>query len=276
MGSLFSAISGSSKKAAKAQTRAAEQANNVAGQERDASIANYQPYLDSGKAANSELNTYLGLPSGDTTSADYGSLLKPFTGEDLTSTPGYQFQLQQGQQALDRKQASGGNYLSGAALKEGQRFAQDYAGTSFQAGYDRNAQDKSRVQNFLSSVAQLGQASAGNVANIRQNFSNAFGQNTIGAGNAQAAGIIGQSNAIGGTINTGLGLGMGIAGANGMLGSGVQNMLGAGTPSASSSSSGGAGLSSAAYAPLGSIFGSSGMGGAGAAGASEMLPLLFL
>jgi hypothetical protein len=279
MGSLFSAISGSSKKAAKAQTTAAEQANNVAGEERNASIANYQPYLDSGKAANSELNTYLGLPSGDTTSADYGSLLKPFTGEDLTSTPGYQFQLQQGQQALDRKQASGGNYLSGAALKEGQRFAQGLAGTSFQAGYDRNAQDKSRVQNFLSSVAQLGQASAGNVANIRQNFSNAFGQNTIGAGNAQAAGIIGQSNAIGGAINTGLGLGAGIAGANGMLGSGVQNMLGAGTPSSSSSApsyNSGSGLTASAYAAPGSIFGSplgsSGGGASSLSGIANMLP----
>jgi|GEM_PF-572511 len=274
MGSLFSAISGSSKKAAKAQQSAAAEANNVAQKEEAASVANYDPYLQSGSQAQSQLNTYLGLPAGDSTSANYGSLLTPFTGADLTSTPGYQFQLQQGQQALDRKQASGGNYLSGAALKEGQRFAQDYAGTSFQAGYDRNAQDKSRVQNFLSSVAQLGQASAGNVANIRQNFSNAFGQNTIGAGNAQAAGIMGQANAIGSSINSGLSLaGMG-AGANGMLGSGVQNMLGAGTPASSSSpSNGGAGLSSAAYAPLGSIFGG-GMGGG--AGASEMLPLLFL
>ena len=204
MGSLFSAISGSSKKAAHAQQTAAEQANNVAGQERDASIANFQPYLNSGVSAQGALNTGLGLAGGDTSSANYGGLTKPFTGADLANTPGYQFGLQQGNQAIDRKQASSGNYLSGAALKEGQRFAQDYAGQGFQAGYDRNAADKSRVQNFLSSVANLGQSSANSVGNIRQNFSNAFGQNTIGAGNAKAAGIMGQANAIGGSINDGL------------------------------------------------------------------------
>lgn len=203
MGSLFSAITGSSKKAAHAQQQAAVDANNVAGQERDASNANFQPYVDSGKAANASLSQQLGI-GGDSTASNYGSLLTPFTGADLANTPGYQFGLQQGNQAIDRKQASGGNYLSGAALKEGQRFAQDYAGQGFQAGYDRNAADKSRVQNFLTSVSQLGQNSANSVANVNQNFSNQFSANTIGAGNAAAAGIIGQSNAIGGAINDGL------------------------------------------------------------------------
>lgn len=274
MGDLFSAISGSSKKAAKKQAQAADSANTVAFEQMNAALDNFKPYLDSGTQANSELNTYLGLPSGDSTSANYGELLKPFTGDDLASTPGYQFGLQQGQQALDRKQASGGNYLSGAAVKEGQRFAQDYAGTKFQEGYDRDATDKSRVQNFLSSVASLGQNAANSVGTLRQNYSNAYGQNTIGKGNAQAAGIMGQANAIGGAINSGLSLGALGLGANGFLGGGVQNMLGAGSPS--SSPSGGAGLSSAAYAPLGSTFASPLRSGLGGAGAADMMPLLFL
>lgn len=265
MGSLFSAISGSSKKAARAQQTAAEQANNVAGEERNASIANFQPYLDSGVSAQNSLNTRLGLAGGDSSSADYGSLTKPFTGADLTSTPGYQFQLDQGNQAIDRKQASGGNYLSGAALKEGQRFAQNYAGTSFQAGYDRDAQNKSRVQNFLSSVAGLGQNSAGAVGNIRQNFSNAFGQNTVGAGNAKAAGIMGQANAWGGAIND---IGTGVLGAasGGMFGGGVQG----GTNTAlQNMSPKGAGLNPSSYLMGGSAPTSAG----GASSLMSSLPL---
>lgn len=93
-------------------------------------------------------------------SGEWGSLLREFTGEDVATDPGYQFGLDQGMQALDRGASARGNYLSGAALKAGQRYAQDYAGTKFNEAFNRDASTKSRVAGFLTNVANMGQNAA--------------------------------------------------------------------------------------------------------------------
>lgn len=60
-----------------------------------------------------------------------------FNPTDLQNDPGYQFQLQQGEQALNRAQAARGNYFSGEALKAAQDYGQGLAGTSFDAANNR-------------------------------------------------------------------------------------------------------------------------------------------
>jgi len=78
---------------------------------------------------------------------------------------------------------------------------------------------------------------------------------------------MGQANAIGSSINTGLGIaGMG-AGANGMLGSGVQNMLGAGSASSGAGSGAPSWLNPSSF-----LMNSGGFGGAASSAASS-LPL---
>lgn len=208
MGDLFSAFSGSSKKAAKKQVQAIDQANNILGQTRDASIAQLQPLANAGISGLDKLQMYMGLPgtSGEADSSNplFGSLLKPFTGQDLANTPGYQFGMDQGQLALQRQQAASGGLLSGAAMKAAERFGQDYAGTKFQEGYNRDALDKARINDFLSNIGNMGIQQTGNVVNQRNAFNTAIADNTISRGNARAAGIIGQSNAIAGGINQSL------------------------------------------------------------------------
>jgi hypothetical protein len=131
----------------------------------------------------------------------YGSLLEKFTGKDLEQEPGYMFGLQQGQQALDRRLASGGNYFSGAALKGATRFAQDYAGTKYGEAFNRDAADKTRIFNFLSGAASLGENAAAQTGNAGQNMANQVGANTMGAANAAGAAQIASSNAITGAGN---------------------------------------------------------------------------
>lgn len=60
-----------------------------------------------------------------------------FTPGDLTQDPGYQFNLAQGQQALDRAQAARGGYFSGNALKEAQQFGQGLADTTYNDAFQR-------------------------------------------------------------------------------------------------------------------------------------------
>lgn len=221
MGSLVSAISGSSKKAARKQMQAAHEANGAIMQARDINISSLEPIANVGMSGLNELTNRLGIgPNPD--NPNFGSLLDPFTGEDLASTPGYQFGMEQGQLALQRQQAASGGLLSGAALKAANRFGQDYAGTKFQEGYNRDALDKDRINNFLGSVANLGVSTTNNIANLRTDAAQKWSNNRIGAGNAAASGIIGQSNAWGSAINQGIGLA--VTGA--MMGGGMPGFFG--------------------------------------------------
>lgn len=238
MGDLFSAISGSSKKAAKKQVQAADRANLTINTAKDQNIGSLQPIADTGIGGLNKLAMYLGLPAttgtADSTNPLYGSLLKPFTGQDLENTPGYQFGLKQGQQGLDHVASAAGNFLSGANLKAASQYNQDYAGTKFQEGYNRDALDKSRINDFLGSVANLGVNTTNNIANIRTGAATQVAGNQIGQGNAQAAGIIGQANAWGNVIDSGIGL----AATGAMLGAG--GIPGMGAAAGGASSAGGA------------------------------------
>jgi len=108
----------------------------------------------------------------------------------LSNLPGYQFQQQQGNQAVQRNLAAAGLLQSGAAGKAltqyGQGIASNYA---------------TQYVNGLQSLAGLGQTSVANTGAIGANTANQIGANQIYAGNAQASGYANTANA----INTGLG-----------------------------------------------------------------------
>lgn len=173
----------------------------------DAAIANYYE----------EQNAQNAAAQADPT---YGSLLRAyrngeefsFTGKDLASDPGYQFGLNQGTQGIERGQAARGNFLSGAAMKELNRFNQDYAGTKFNEGFNRasstwntnrSAYDANRntIYSFLTGQSTMGQNSAAQVGTNNQQTANAIGNNIMGAGNVQAAANIAGSNALASGIN---------------------------------------------------------------------------
>lgn len=168
----------------------------------------------------------------------YGSLLRPFhngaefdsgpafsfTGENLASDPGYQFGLNQGTQGIERGQASRGNFLSGAAMKELTRFNEDYAGTKFNDAFNRNLttyntnltrrqnewntnlnayeNNRARIYDFLTGVSRTGQNSAAQVGTANNNTASQMASNALAAGNANAAGIIGSSNSIVSGLNS--------------------------------------------------------------------------
>lgn len=141
----------------------------------------------------------------DSNSGDYGSLMRNFTGADLENDPGYQFGLREGNQALDRKAAAGGGYFSGAALKAAQRFGQDYAGTKFDAAFNRDTANKTNTFNRLTSLTGGGQTAANQVGAAGQGYANQVGNNLTANATAQgAAGIAGANawqNAINGAAN---------------------------------------------------------------------------
>jgi hypothetical protein len=145
-------------------------------------MGSIQPFVETGTAANSKLADALGT-SGNTGAADYGALTKPFTPGDLTQDPGYQFNLQEGTRALDRKNAASGNLFSGAALKEAQQFGQGLADNTYNAAYQRDMANKNQLYSALSGASGSGLNAAGTAAGINENTGNARANSTIATGN---------------------------------------------------------------------------------------------
>lgn len=133
-------------------------------------------------------------------SPEFGSLLEDFTGEDLENEPGYQFGLEQGRNTVDQSAASRGALLSGKTLKDLMTFGQDYAGTKYDAAFNRDAANKSRKYTMLSGISGTGQNTATNLGQVGMNSASNISDLLTSAGAAQAAGRVGQANAITGTI----------------------------------------------------------------------------
>ena len=85
----------------------------------------------------------------------------------ITSTPGYQFNLQQGLQAQQAQQAAQGRLVSGGGLLQAQQFGQQYATSNLQ-----------QQQNLLATLSGANQAPAG-AAQAQQGIN--FGQAGLGA-----------------------------------------------------------------------------------------------
>lgn len=134
-----------------------------------------QPYQQTGLQANTLLQNAL---SG-------GTLGGNFTPGDLTQDPGYQFALSQGNQALDRKEAAGGNYYSGQALKEAQTYGQGLADQTYNDAYNRWLQQQQNTYNILSGQQKQGQTAGTNIGQYDLGIGQANAQNTINKANLQ-------------------------------------------------------------------------------------------
>jgi hypothetical protein len=170
-----------SSNAARAQQNAANTASQTQLQMYNQTRQDQTPWRVAGGNAVGALSNWYGLGANgqvDPTAGAKDSQL-------LQSMPGYQFQLQQGNQAVQRNLAAQGLLGSGAAGKAltqyGQGFASNYA---------------NQYTNGLQSLAGLGQTSAAQTGAMGANAANQIGSNQIYAGNAQASGYANQANAV--------------------------------------------------------------------------------
>lgn len=136
--------------------------------------------------------------------AAFGSLLKSFSMDDFEADPGYQFRMDEGMRGVEGGAAARGGLLSGAALKAIQKYGQGLASQEYGNAYNRFNSDQTNKYNRLMGLVQSGQGSAQQIGNAAQNYGQQAGSNIIGAGNAQAAGTMGMTNALVGGINQGV------------------------------------------------------------------------
>ena len=158
-----------------------------------------------------------------TPNANGGQLNNPFDsylaskglagGKFDTSNPAYQFQLKQGQQALDRSSAARGMGYSGAQMKASQEYGQGLASQEYDKQYNRASGEFGDYFNRLAGLAQGGQQAAGSMAQAggqyANNASNTFGNlsnaqtSILGQqANARASSYTANANAISGGLNS--------------------------------------------------------------------------
>jgi hypothetical protein len=204
--------------------------------------ADYKPYLEQGtwginrlgdlmrnQSANPKQDRFLingsrpvSQPTAPTQNTG-GQLNNPFDsylaskglagGRFDTNNPAYQFQLKQGQQALDRSSAARGMGYSGAQMKASQEYGQGLASQQYDKEYNRASGEFGDYFNRLAGLAQGGQQAAGSMAQAggqyANNASNTFGNlsnaqtGILGQqANARASGYAANANAVSGGLNS--------------------------------------------------------------------------
>ena len=141
-----------------------------------------------------------GNPTGTGTGS--GFLTKEFTPEDFAQgiDPGYQFRLQQGQEATNRMANMGGGMISGNALKGQEDYTQGLASTEYGNFFNRGQTNRTNIYNTLAGIAGLGQNAYNTSANTGTTAAGTIGNTMANIGAAQAGGQVGAANAISGGI----------------------------------------------------------------------------
>lgn len=123
-------------------------------------------------------------------------------GAGLENTPGYQFRLQQGLQALERSAAARGTLLTGGTLKGIQKYAQDVASTEY-GNRVNQLMDLSKLGfGAATTTANLGSNYAGQQSNILDRQATNLTDLTTGRGNVNAAQTVAQGQAFNPAINS--------------------------------------------------------------------------
>ncbi len=131
--------------------------------------------------------------------------LEPRKTGGFEETPGYQFRLDQGTNALERMAAARGLRMGSPTLKAAQRYGEGLASDEY-----------NNYMNRLAGLSGTGQTATSQQISSGQNFANAFGNTAMQAGQARASGYQG----VGQAMQTGLGNAFNVYGMaqSGMLG----------------------------------------------------------
>ncbi len=144
------------------------------------------------------------MPSQQDSRQEFGNLLRDFRMSDYMSDPGYQFRLQQGEDAINRNALAKGRYNSGSVLRALQDFNSGLASQEFQSSYNRFRGQQGDRYNRIAALSGVGQTQTNLDNQNRMATAGQIGGNLIGAGNAAAAGQIGHANAWAGALNNGI------------------------------------------------------------------------
>lgn len=234
VGSLIGGLIGShaAKKAAQAESDAAaaaqasatkygSESSDFIKQQLSRSQGQLDPFAQTGQQANLTLADLTKTP-GQGLLANFNEQFKAPTAEQAAATPGYQFALQQGQEAIENSAAARGNLLSSTALKGLDQYSQGLASQTygdtyqralgeFQQRYNIFNQNQANQFNRLSQLSgqgqqaattegQLGGQASGQMGQVLLGTSQQVGNDILAGGAARASGYMGSANAWSGAL----------------------------------------------------------------------------
>jgi hypothetical protein len=190
IGAGASIIGGNS--AAHATEHAADTANATELQMFNQTRADQAPYREAGYGALAKLQGAYGLTPASATdgtgsgastggSSAYGGFFE---------SPGYQFEMQQGLQGINRGQAAKGLFGSGATQKADMGYASGLASQNF-----------GQYTGGLSNIAGLGEGANNTTAQTGSTAANVISNNTMNAGNAAANAYANTASSVNSGIN---------------------------------------------------------------------------
>lgn len=215
--------------AAKTQANAADYAANLQAQEAQNALdfqkqewntqqQNLAPWLSAGKSGLSNLEAILNQPG-----EGWNQTFQAPTLAEAEQYPGYQFQLQQGEGALQNSAAAHGALYSGNTQEALARYAENAGQSDYNNVYNQAfnqylqnyGQYNDRLnrlqalsglgQSTASTLGQQGQNAANTVANINLTSGAQQGQDIQNAAAAEASGYVGGANAWSNAISGGTG-----------------------------------------------------------------------
>jgi hypothetical protein len=180
---------GASLSAANTQANAANNAANLQEQQFNTTQQEQAPYRQAGATALGTLTSDMANGTG---------FASPF---NFQADPGYGFQLQQGQQAINNSASAQSGVLNGGTLKALDQYTTGLANTTYGDAYNRYLAGSQQGYNQLLGVSQLGENATQATGNAGAAAANNAGNYLTQAGNATASGAVGAGNA----INSGIG-----------------------------------------------------------------------
>ncbi len=169
------------RKAAKEQEKAAKRSSNVEREMYYQTRADLRPWRETGQNALAQLWKRVQVGPGE-----------------FRQSPGYQFRLQQGEQAIQRSAAARGGLLSGATEKALIRYNQNYATADYDNFLRRYYQSLTPFQ----SLAGVGQTTGAQLGQLGMNYARGAGNSLMFGANARASGYNALANIRGQEANS--------------------------------------------------------------------------
>ncbi len=191
-GTLAAGAMGASaaKSAARTQAAAADRAMAQEREMYDISREDLAPYRETGYTALRDIEGMKPFLTGQFGPDQFEQYLDPSMA----------FRQKLGTQATERMANVGGGALSGNTLRALTDYGQGLASTEYGDSFNRFQTDRGNIYNTLANIAGMGQGAVNTGVNAGQNFGQQMTALTTGSGAAQAAGVVGASNAYGGAV----------------------------------------------------------------------------
>ena len=203
------------KSAANTQATAANNAAALQNAQFQQTQQNLAPYMSIGTAALPQLIQSLGYQGQYGSNGQLTGLSGQgfqFNPSNLENTPGYQFTLQQGMNALNNAGSATGQNQSGAQAKGLANYATGLALNTYNQQYQNALTTYQQNASILGSLLSTGQNAAAGIGSMGMQNAQSVGNTLMSGANATAAGQVAAGSSQTNALNSLMGLGMGGAG----------------------------------------------------------------